>query len=189
MYSLYSLLYELLPIDNLWFHEYFIDFHQIKSTYVNFRPFGDYTTTESPADFCSIWIYIENQRKILTAVSMYCTWKRELYYSRNYMYSKSKYRNRMGMQRSTKWYKDCHRTWLRKYFSGPCTISPDHPSSVWDKFTSRCRGCSLPRPRDRSFFAVTAAATATPPEFLLWPSSCCPLQMFKSHKFSSQTTE
>ena len=65
------------------------------------------------------------------------------------MYSKSKYRNRMGMPRSTKWYKDCHCTWFRKYFSGPQfqLILP-----VLDSFTGRRRGCSLPRPRDRSFF-------------------------------------
>ena len=50
-----------------------------------------------------------------------------------YMHSISKYMNRIGMQRSTNWYKDWHGTWLRKQ-------------------ENRRRGCSLPRPRDKTLF-------------------------------------
>ena len=64
MYSLYSLLYELLPIDNLWFHEYFIDFHQIKSTYVNFRSSSNYPATDGWVNSCNINFFFENQRTV-----------------------------------------------------------------------------------------------------------------------------
>ena len=67
------------------------------------------------------------------------------------MYSRSKCMNRMGLQRSTKWYKECNSTWLRKYFSETFLHNFNWFFCV-GQLTSRRWGCSLPRPRDETLF-------------------------------------